>query len=90
MPKFNLANADVKALVIFLKSRHGINFRRNLARPVPARLNEVKVNITPEGKPEVSGATPAARGKQLIEDRACTACHKLGDRGRRHRAGPQL
>jgi len=77
MPKFNLSEPDVKALVIFLKSRHGINYAETSLEQYRLRLNEAKLEVTPPG-PEVKGATEAARGKQLIEDRACTACHKLG------------
>ena len=78
MPKFNLGEEDVRALVIFLKSRHGINFAETSLDQYRLRLNEAKLTITPPGKPEAKDATLAGRGKQLIEDRACTACHKLG------------
>ncbi len=78
MPKFNLSETDVKSLVIFLKSRHGMNFAETSLDQYRLRVSEVKMNITPEGKSEVAGLAPAARGKQLLEDRACTACHKLG------------
>jgi len=78
MPKFNLNEADVRALVIFLKSRHGMNFAETSLDQYRLKLNEVKLSIGPPGQPELKGATPATRGKQLIEERACTACHKLG------------
>ena len=35
MPKFNLSEADVRALVIFLKSRRGINFAETVAAALP-------------------------------------------------------
>ena len=78
MPDFHLGDADVKALVIFLKSRHGINFAETSLDQYRLRLNEVKVNITPQSKADLKAATQAGRGRQLVEDRACTACHKLG------------
>ncbi|HTQ54399.1 MAG TPA: c-type cytochrome [Bryobacteraceae bacterium] len=78
MPKFNLNDGDIRSLVIFLKSRRGINFAETSLDQYRMRVTETKLTVTPPGKPEVKGETLAARGKQLIEDRACTACHKLG------------
>jgi sulfur oxidation c-type cytochrome SoxX len=79
MPKFNLNDTDIRSLVIFLKGRRGINFAETSLDQYRMRVSEVKLNITPPGQPEVKGETQAARGKQLLEERACTACHKLGE-----------
>ena len=73
MPKFNLADADVKALVIFLKSRRGVNFAETSLDRYKAHVENVAVVIPP-------GTAGEKAGEQLITDRACTACHKLGDR----------
>jgi len=83
MPKFNLSDGDVKSLVIFLKSRRGVNFAETSLARYRARLTPVKAEITPEAalnKPVIKAADLVSQGKQLFEDRACTACHKLGDK----------
>jgi sulfur oxidation c-type cytochrome SoxX len=73
MPKFNLADADVKALVIFLKSRRGVNFAETSLDRYKAHVENVAVVIPP-------GTAGEKAGEQLLADRACTACHKLHDR----------
>jgi mono/diheme cytochrome c family protein len=75
MPKFNLTDDEIKALVIFLKSRRGFNYTEtNLDRYRAA----LKSAPAPETKPD--GTTTAVKGgEQLIAERACVACHKLGD-----------
>jgi mono/diheme cytochrome c family protein len=73
MPKFNLPEADVKALVIFLKSRRGVNFAETSLDRYKAHIENVAVVIPP-------GTAGEKAGEQLITDRGCTACHKLGDR----------
>jgi sulfur oxidation c-type cytochrome SoxX len=73
MPKFNLSEADVKALVIFLKSRRGVNFAETEMDRYKAHVANVAVVIPP-------GTAGEKAGEQLIQDRACTACHKLQDR----------
>lgn len=73
MPKFNLSEADVKALVIFLKSRRGVNFAETTLDRYKAHIANIAVVIPP-------GTAGESAGQQLINDRACTACHKLGDR----------
>ncbi len=73
MPKFNLGDADVKALVIFLKSRRGVNFAETSLDRYKAHVANVAVVIPP-------GTAGEKAGEQLIADRACTACHKLGDK----------
>ncbi len=73
MPKFNLSDADVKALVIFLKSRRGVNFAETTLDRYKAHIANIAVVIPP-------GTAGENAGEQLISDRACTACHKLRDR----------
>ncbi len=72
MPKFNVPEEDVKALVIFLKSRRGVNFAETSLDRYKAQVEKIAVVVPP--------GTGEAKGKQLLTDRACTACHKLGDR----------
>ena len=80
MPAFHLSDDEVRALVIFLKSRRGVNFnetsldryRASLSAPPPSRSADLPMTI--EATAEMSST-----GQQLIQDRACLACHKLGD-----------
>ena len=71
MPNFHLGDADVRALVIFLKSRRGVNFAETSLDRYKAHIENVAVVIPP-------GTAGEKAGEQLIADRACTACHKLG------------
>jgi sulfur oxidation c-type cytochrome SoxX len=73
MPKFDLNDADVRALVIFLKSRRGVNFAETSLDRYKAHVANVAVVIPP-------GTAGETAGEQLIGDRACTACHKLKDK----------
>jgi len=80
MPKFNmLKDEDIKALVIFLKSRKGKNFsetemdRYRIRATGGAEL--VQAHIKPVA---IQASTMVKQGEQLVTDRACTACHKLG------------
>jgi mono/diheme cytochrome c family protein len=73
MPNFHLGQEDVKALVIFLKSRRGVNFAETTLDRYKAHVENVAVVIPP-------GTAGEKAGEQLLGDRACTACHKLGDR----------
>jgi mono/diheme cytochrome c family protein len=76
MPKFDLGDEEIKALVIFLKSRRGMNFAETSLAKYRARAQEAKT-----GSETAPAAAPsAAHGEQLIAQRSCTACHKLGDR----------
>jgi mono/diheme cytochrome c family protein len=59
--------------VIFLKSRRGVNFAETSLDRYKAHIENVAVVIPP-------GTAGEKAGEQLITDRACTACHKLGDR----------
>lgn len=84
MPKFNLTDEEVKALTIFLKSRRGFNYAETNLDRYRATLN--KGQVTPqtppvgEKTPAPTSTDPVARGEQLINERACVACHKLGDK----------
>ena len=73
MPKFNLNDADVKALVIFLKSRRGVNFAETSLDRYKAHVANIAVVLPP-------GTAGEEAGEQLINDRACVACHKLKDK----------
>ena len=80
MPKFNLSEADVKALVIFLKSRKGLNFAETSLDHYRAQLNAKRGEAASESKaPALTGAALATLGEKQIGERACTACHKLRD-----------
>jgi len=77
MPKFDLSDDEIKALTVFLKSRRGINFAETALGQYRARLQQAKA----EGpKQEASAAPSATRGEQLIGERSCTACHRLGEK----------
>jgi len=85
MPKFNLSDEEIKALVVFLKSRRGMNFAETSLGVYRARLEESKASSAEKaGGAEktggASGAASATRGEQLIAERSCTACHKLGEK----------
>ncbi|MBS1826569.1 MAG: c-type cytochrome [Acidobacteria bacterium] len=77
MPKFKLNDDDVKALVIFLKSRHGINLTETQLAQFRSRLHPAAVV---ESTPSPTSTDLVSRGKQLIQDRACGACHKIGEK----------
>lgn len=88
MPKFHLNDREVRALVVFLKSRKGLNFAETELQHYRAQLNaksgpSVKPVAMTTAAPEALPARdrkPALSGEQLITDRACTACHKLRDK----------
>ena len=73
MPKFNLKPDEVKALVIFLKSRKGINYTETGLERYKLRLADAAKT---EGGPAVAAKTLTG-GAELIDKFACTACHKL-------------
>jgi mono/diheme cytochrome c family protein len=77
MPLFKLTDDDVKALTIFLKSRRGVNFAETSIDRYRAHLSGV--SLTSTGAPAKADVSPA-RGAQLIAQRACTACHRIGDK----------
>ncbi len=78
MPKFTLSDDEVKALVVFLKSRRGMNFAETGLQRYKAALTMKKTSGDGASAVPVSAASLASAGQQLITDRACTACHKLG------------
>jgi mono/diheme cytochrome c family protein len=76
MPKFDLADDQIKAIVVFLKSRRGMNFAETSMEKYEAKLHETKPLSTGSAQ-----QTPTASlGETLINQRSCTACHKLGDK----------
>ena len=80
MPKFDLTDDEIKALVIFLKSRRGMNFAETSLEKYRVRLQEVKLTPAAATAERPAAGVTAARGEELISQRACTACHRLGDR----------
>ncbi|MEZ5398392.1 MAG: c-type cytochrome [Bryobacteraceae bacterium] len=78
MPKFKLDDADVKALVVFLKSRRGINFAETSIDRYRMRLAEARKEA-PETAAAPAMVTPE-HGRRLLDERACTACHKIDDK----------
>ena len=76
MPKFDLTDDDIKAIVIFLKSRRGLNFSETSLEQYRNRIHETKAAPGIAGSEAPSGS----RGEQLLAQRSCTACHKLGDK----------
>jgi sulfur oxidation c-type cytochrome SoxX len=82
MPKFNmLKDEDIKALVIFLKSRKGKNFSETEMDRYRIRATGGAELVQAHIKPvQIQPAQMVKQGEQLIKDRACTACHKLGDK----------
>lgn len=83
MPKFNLTEEEVKALVIFLKSRRGFNYAETTLDRYRATLTKGQVAppapTTNSGQPAPVSTDPIVQGEQLVKSRACVACHKLGD-----------
>jgi len=79
MPQFKLPEADLKALVIFLKSRKGMNFSETEIQRYRAKLTGGAELIQATIKPvEITPSQMLQQGQKLVEDRACMACHKLG------------
>jgi sulfur oxidation c-type cytochrome SoxX len=73
MPKFHLKPDEVKAIVVFLKSRKGINFAETGLERYRTRLADASKT---EGVP-AAAAKAVTGGAELIDKFACTACHKL-------------
>ncbi|HXX02140.1 MAG TPA: c-type cytochrome [Candidatus Acidoferrales bacterium] len=78
MPKFDLTDDEIKAITVFLKSRRGINFAETSLGQYRARLQQTKLEES--AKPQSPAAPSPVRGEQLVSERSCTACHKLGER----------
>ena len=79
MPKQNLNDEDVKALVVFLKSRRGVNFTETQLDRYLATLGRQHGGALP-AVVTTEGEAIATLGARLINDSACMACHKLGDK----------
>lgn len=79
MPKFKLSEGDVKALVIFMKSRRGMNLAETSLERYRARSAARQTFEEPAAQEQRAAALAPGFGRQLIQDRACTACHKLGE-----------
>ena len=84
MPKFNLTNDEVRALVTFLKSRRGFNYSETTLDRYRATLNKSQA---PPPSPTAANTSSvpvsadlAKTGEQLINEKACAACHKIGDK----------
>ena len=81
MPKFNLKEDDIKALVVFLKSRKGRNFAETEIQRFKVKLTGGAELVQATIKPvQINPAEMVKQGEKLVLDRACTACHKLGER----------
>ncbi len=78
MPKFKLSEDDIKSLVIFLKSRRGMNFAETSLQQYRTRLN-ARAPAKPEETTSADEALLIRTGEKALRDRACTACHKLGN-----------
>lgn len=79
MPKFQLSDADTRALVVFLKSRKGKNFSETAIQRYRAKLTGGAELVQATVKPvAITPATMVQQGEKLVSDRACLACHKLG------------
>ncbi len=81
MPKFNLSDEETKALIVFLKSRRGLNFSETSLDRYRASLNK-KTETLPDTKTTATTPTASliAQGEKSFNDKACLACHKLGGR----------
>lgn len=82
MPRFNLTDEETKALTIFLKSRRGFNYAETTLDRYRSTLAKKGATTTPAGdaipQAPVSG-DPVKIGEQLVNERACAACHKIGN-----------
>ncbi|HZT78217.1 MAG TPA: c-type cytochrome [Vicinamibacterales bacterium] len=77
MPQFNMPEEDMRDLVVFLKSRRGVNYSETSLARYRARLGTAKSEPA-EPEPAAAGASLVDRGRAAVSDRACTACHRLG------------
>ncbi|MFZ4512450.1 MAG: c-type cytochrome, partial [Geothrix sp.] len=81
MPKFNMKDDEIKALVIFLKSRKGRNFAETEIQRFKVKLTGGAELVQATIKPvKINPGEMVKQGEKLVLDRACTACHKLGNR----------
>lgn len=79
MPKFNLKPEEVRDLVIFLKSRHGVNLNETGLAVYRSRLAASKGEAPGGVIPAVlkTGGDAASQGRELVKQHACAACHKI-------------
>ncbi len=81
MPKFNLTDDEVKALVIFLKSRRGFNYAETTLDRYRATLNKSQPAVSDSPAPTTPVVADSVKlGEQLVNERACAACHKIGEK----------
>jgi mono/diheme cytochrome c family protein len=80
MPKFNLSKDDVRSLVIFLKSRRGINLTETSLARYRAHLRPAAIVAESRTPATAKPLDLVSHGKDLVRDRACAACHKLGEK----------
>jgi mono/diheme cytochrome c family protein len=82
MPKFTLTDEETKELVIFLKSRRGFNYAETTLDRYRSTLAKKGTTSTPAGDAvpqSPTGGDPIKIGEQLVNERACAACHKIGN-----------
>jgi mono/diheme cytochrome c family protein len=80
MPKFNLKDDEIRDLVIFLKSRRGINLNETGLGQYRMRLAAAKGEAPAGVKDAVARPGDLViQGRELVKDRACAACHKILD-----------
>ena len=93
MPQFKLTDEDEKALVIFLKSRRGVNFHRSL-RSIDTSSNRIRragARQRSRGSRRNFGSQDLSSPRRAVDTGLCL--HRLPQTRRsrrRHRAGPQL
>ncbi|MEZ5307093.1 MAG: c-type cytochrome [Pyrinomonadaceae bacterium] len=96
MPQFKLTEEETKALTVFLKSRRGFNFAETNLDRYRAALDKGHVetskppttdtNTENADKGDTTEATTSAPstsvalGQTLVDQKACAACHKIGDK----------
>lgn len=80
MPKFKLNDDSIKALVVFLKSRKGRNFTETEIQRFKVKMSGGESVVAALKPVEIKPSEMLRQGEKLVADRACTACHKLGER----------
>jgi sulfur oxidation c-type cytochrome SoxX len=80
MPQFKLADGDIKALVVFLKSRKGRNFAETDIQRYRIKATGGAGLAQANLKPVALTGDLAHQGQQLVTERACAACHRIGDK----------
>ncbi len=69
MPKFDLSDDEIKALVVFLKSRRGMNFSETSLGVYRARLQQTQMKVSADEKAGTANA-PVRRTRRAIDRRA--------------------